>query len=286
MEVSPSIRRGRRIGQESAGTAEGESYNGCLVENALVVSTNSACEWQPAAGSDRQWRSFGRRLINYCENLLSWFRRTQIITPPSGIVKVNVGSGLYVAPGWINVDGSLKTALTRWPRSLLRLIYRFMSDPGYSREEFVELLRSNAFVLHNLKYGLPFPSESVDFIFTSHLIHHLYKDEAERLLKDAWRVLKSKGTIRIAVPNLEFIIELYLQGRREEALEKYFFYPSAPRSTMSTRHYQYDFVLLKRLLEGAGFSDVRRCHCYEGNTPDIEKLDRLIEETLFVEASK
>jgi predicted SAM-dependent methyltransferase len=126
----------------------------------------------------------------------------------------------------------------------------------------------------------------VDFIFTSHVLHHLYKDQARQLLKDVWRVLKPDGTIRIAVPDLEFIIALYLQGRREEAIEKYFFYPSASRSGLTTRHYQYDFVLLKQLLESAGFNHVRRCSQYAGETPDIDKLDRLSGETLFVEAKK
>jgi predicted SAM-dependent methyltransferase len=118
------------------------------------------------------------------------------------------------------------------------------------------------------------------------VIHHLYKDQAHRLLTDAWRVLKPCGTIRIAVPDLEYIIALYLRGQREEAIEKYFFYPSALRSELSIRHYQYDFVLLKRLLESAGFNHVRRCSCHQGDTPDIDSLDRLSSETLFVEANK
>jgi predicted SAM-dependent methyltransferase len=265
---------------------ESESYNHSIATNPLDVSTKDVVyAQQPVARSEREWHPRGRHLINYAERVLTWLRRFQRITPAPGIVKVNLGSGLYVAPGWINVDGSLKTALAGWPRPLLRLVYPLMSNCSHSCEEFTELLHSNIFVNHNLQYGVPLPSDSTDYIFTSHVIHHLYKDQAHRLLTDIRRVLKPGGTLRVAVPNLEFIIELYLQGQRERAIEKYFFYPSASRSDLST-HYQYDYVLLKQLLESAGFNNVRRYRCYEGNTPDLDKLDRLSDETLFVEAEK
>lgn len=240
---------------------------------------------RPAIAPKRQWKWVGRRLINTSEKILAYLRRNRVIDLPPGTVKVNLGSGLHVAPGWINLDGSLKTAFARWPRSLLSVIYPFMSDPTYQRDEFVDRLRDNTFILHDLQYGLPFPSDSVDFIFSSHVIHHLYRDQARCLLSEVWRVLKAGGTIRIAVPDLEFIFNLYRQGRREDALA-YFFYPSVSRSAMSTRHYQYDFALLKELLNDAGFDDVRHCEYRQGATPDLELLDRLPEESLYVEANK
>lgn len=240
---------------------------------------------RPTIAPERQWKRVGRRLINTSEKVLTYLRRNRVIDLPPGTVKVNLGSGLHVAPGWINLDGSLKTAFARWPRPLLSGIYPFMSDASYQRNEFIDRLRGNTFVFHDLKYGLPFPSGSIDFIFSSHVIHHLYRDQAQCLLREAWRVLKRGGTIRIAIPDLEYIFGLYRQGRREEALE-YFFYPSALRSVMSTRHYQYDFALLKRLLNDAGFEDVRRCEYRQGVTPDLELLDRLPQESLYVEADK
>jgi SAM-dependent methyltransferase len=208
---------------------ESESYNHSIATNPLDVSKDVVYAQQPVARSEREWHPRGRHLINYAERVLTWLRRFQRITPAPGIVKVNLGSGLYVAPGWINVDGSLKTALAGWPRPLLRLVYPLMSNCSHSCEEFTELLHSNIFVNHNLQYGVPLPSDSTDYIFTSHVIHHLYKDQAHRLLTDIRRVLKPGGTLRVAVPNLEFII---------------------------------------------------------GKTPDLDKLDRLSDETLFVEAEK
>jgi len=238
----------------------------------------------PVAGPGRPPRR--RLLVSCAERILAWFRKSQQIRPPAGVVKVNLGSGLSVAPGWINVDGSLKTAFARLPRLALRLIYPLLSAPTYPFEKFAQTLHGNVFVTHNLKYGVPLPANSAEFIFSSHVIHHLYKDQARSLLTDAYRVLKPGGTIRIAVPDLEYIVGLYLQGRREEAIENYLFYPSASRSELSTRRYQYDFTLLKKLLESVGFDRVRRCKYQQGDTPDVEQLDRLPGETLFLEAKK
>jgi SAM-dependent methyltransferase len=246
----------------------------------------SECASQAIAHSTREWHRLGRRLINYAERVLGWLRKSRRITPLPGLVKVNLGSGLYVAPGWINIDGSLKTALARWPRPLLRALYPLLSGSTHSREDFVTVLRGNLFVTHNLKYGVPLPAGSADFIFLSHVLHHLYKDQARALLMEIKRVLKPGGTLRVAVPDLEYIIALYLRGLREEAIEGYFFYPSASRSELSTRHYQYDFMLLTRLLESVGFISVRRCGYRQGATPDIDTLDRLPNEALFVEADK
>ena len=74
---------------------------------------------------------------------------------------------------------------------------------------------------HNLKYGVPLPDSSADFIYTSHTLHHLYRDEAAALLADAFRALKPGGTIRVAVPNLEYIFALYQRGERERAFKLY-----------------------------------------------------------------
>jgi SAM-dependent methyltransferase len=227
-----------------------------------------------------------RFLFDSIELFFGRLHRRQRYTPHVTPVKVNLGSGLRVAPGWINVDGSLKIVAAGWPDFLVRQVYKFISDENAtSPEQFVGVLANNTFVHHNLKYGIPLPDSSADFIFTSHTLHHLYRDEAAVLLKDAFRVLKPGGTLRIAVPDLEYIMSLYQRGERERVLG-YFFYLSDPRNQYSRRHYQYDFELLRQLLAGVGYREIRRCEFQQGRTPDLEVLDNRPDETLFVEADK
>jgi predicted SAM-dependent methyltransferase len=228
-----------------------------------------------------------RALIDWIERLCGALHRNQRYTPVAAPpVKVNLGSGLAIAPGWINVDGSLKTLLAKCPDFVAGLGYRFLTQSrAVSREQFVDLMAHNIFVHHNLKYGVPLPDASADFIYTSHTLHHLYRDEAAAVLADAFRALKPGGTIRIALPNLEYIFALYQRGEREQALT-FFFYDSQPRNRLNRRQYQYDFELLRQMLAAIGYQPIRRCAFRQGRTPDLEQLDNRPDETLFVEADK
>ena len=58
--------------------------------------------------------------------------------------------------------------------------------------------------------GLPFPDESFDVVYHSHLLEHIPQAAAGVLMSECTRVLKPGGTIRILVPDLEQIARLYL----------------------------------------------------------------------------
>jgi predicted SAM-dependent methyltransferase len=237
----------------------------------------------PAArGPDRPTARI--ELVIALERLAGRLHRWGRIKPAAAPVKVNLGSGLFVARGWINIDGSLKALLARSPAFVLHAIHPWFANSGATREQFITLLRGNRFVHHDLKYGIPLPDSSADFVFSSHMLHHLYRDQAARMLAETMRVLKPGGIMRLVVPDLEYIMALYQRGNREQALS-YFFYPSL-RSDLFTRRYQYDFTLLKALLASAGFREVHRCAYRQGATPDLDVLDRLPEESLYVEAQR
>jgi SAM-dependent methyltransferase len=63
----------------------------------------------------------------------------------------------------------------------------------------------------DLRRPLPFPDDCFDAIYSSHVLEHLLRKDAETLLRDILRKLKPGGTVRIVVPDLEGICRLYLQ---------------------------------------------------------------------------
>jgi predicted SAM-dependent methyltransferase len=69
------------------------------------------------------------------------------------------------------------------------------------------------FIKHNCRKPLPFPSDSVDHILSSHFLEHVFPSEAEKIIKDFHRVLKKGGTIHIIVPDIEFIVKEYLEAK-------------------------------------------------------------------------
>lgn len=231
-----------------------------------------------------------RLVIDRAVGILGWARRgRRLSTLPAtarGQVCVNLGCGLAVAPGWINVDASLNALFGGAPLPLLHLLYRLSgASRYYTREDYCRLLREHRFVFHDLARSLPFPARSVDCFFSSHFFEHLFKADAVRLLRDMHGALKDGGRVRIAVPDLAFAVALYARGEKARMLDDYFFVDDL--SSFLARHkYMYDFELLSGLLRDAGYRDIRQCRYREGEVPDLHLLDNRPEETLFVEARR
>jgi predicted SAM-dependent methyltransferase len=124
---------------------------------------------------------------------------------------LNVGSGPAAAAGWVNIDGSWQARLAghRW---LARAISKMLGvevghwPPGVQ--------------YRNVKQGLGYEDGSVAAVYASHLVEHLYREEALTLLREIRRVLKPGGVCRIVVPDVAAIVGWYLANRREPAAQK------------------------------------------------------------------
>ena len=107
---------------------------------------------------------------------------------------LNLGCGGHYHPDWINID------------------FR-STGPGVQG--------------HNLLKGIPVPDNSVDVVYHANFLEHFSKRLAPVFIKECYRVLKPEGIIRVAVPDLEDVIRLYLtllEKSREgdiEAQEQY-----------------------------------------------------------------
>ena len=229
-----------------------------------------------------------RRLVDGSSLVLGKVRRNRLIVPVEGQspVKVNIGCGLAVVPGWINIDGSLNALVATLPSSFHRLAYRFTgAHRYYSREEYCRILQDHCFVHHDLVYGIPLADNMVDYIYSSHFLEHLSRQDGVSLAEEMFRVIKPGGIVRISVPDLAYAVSLYEQGYKEKMLISYFFVEDDD-SYFARHKYMYDFNMLSEMLIGAGFVNVRRCKVREGRTPDLDALDNRPEDSLFVEAER
>lgn len=224
----------------------------------------------------------------FTKNLLYIVRYKRVLLDPNefgGTVKVNLGAGLAVASGWINVDGSLNALLSKSPKPVLKLVYSLSgSRRYYTYEQYKRILNENKFVFYNLGYGLPFVASSVDCFYSSHFLEHLYKPQALKLLEKCYDSLKPGGLMRLSVPDLEYALALYPENKKQ-MLESYFFVEDNS-SDLARHKYMYDYDMLKNILERTGFINIRRCKFLQGECPDIQKLDNRGNESLFVECRK
>lgn len=128
-------------------------------------------------------------------------------------------------------------------------------------------------IIWDLTKRLPFlPSDQFDAIYSEHFLEHIERRAATDLLRDCFRILRRGGTIRIAMPCLDGLIEKYRNGAHftdpmEDTGE--FTETNGPlhftrgewlnvamRSWNHTYIYNYEDLAL--LLQTVGFSDVRR----------------------------
>jgi SAM-dependent methyltransferase len=154
-----------------------------------------------------------KQIIDAANRCITFVKRHRRVKLDDDVVKLNLGSGLSVASGWVNIDASLNALFAGWPTPVLRLLYRWAgARKWYPEGQYVKILKEYIFLHHDLEYGIPFADESVNYIYTSHWLEHLFLDHADRLLREAYRVLKVGGTVRICVPDLDFAVSEYLIG--------------------------------------------------------------------------
>ena len=229
-----------------------------------------------------------RTIIESSNNILGQIKANRKIDVPHGFssVRLNLGCGLAVTKGWINIDGSLNSLVAAMPSMFHVLMYRLTgAKQYYSEAEYCRLLRDHVFIHHDLSNGIPLKEGIADYVYSSHFFEHLYREDANHLLNECYRVLKKGGVLRISVPDLEYALGLYSLGEKEKMLQNYFFVEDS-ESNYARHKYMYDFDMISSLLVKTGFCDVQRCQFQKGTVPDINILDNRPDESLFVEAIK
>jgi predicted SAM-dependent methyltransferase len=104
-------------------------------------------------------------------------------------LRVHLGCGTDVKPGWINVD------LTTKPPVIDK-----DAAPG------------TIFINHDLRRGLPVERGSCAIIYSSHFFEHLSYAHAVTLLHICHRALQPGGVLRAALPNFRGAFQAYLRG--------------------------------------------------------------------------
>ena len=165
-------------------------------------------------------------------------------------MKLHLGCGGNILPGWLNIDG--------WPQK---------APPG-------------TFLKHDLGVGLPpnILDASVGCIFTEHFLEHLTREQAVVLLKDCYRKIKPGGVMRIVVPSLEFLVQKYL-AKDTNWGGPGGWQPASPciminQGFRSWGHqFLYDKEELFTVLMEVGFADIRVVEWRKSSHPELNALE-------------
>jgi predicted SAM-dependent methyltransferase len=102
-------------------------------------------------------------------------------------------------------------------------------------------------------------NEKVDYIYCSHALEYKDFNEALKVLSEWNRVLKKKGILRIAVPNLDALIELYMETNEVDNIIGPLYGRMEINNSEKLYHkVVYNFDKLKYLLEKSGFGKINK----------------------------
>ncbi|HAH04387.1 TPA: methyltransferase [Candidatus Komeilibacteria bacterium] len=108
-----------------------------------------------------------------------------------------------------------------------------------------------------------FADQSAELIYASHVLEYFADEDAPQVLREWHRVLQPGATLRLAVPDFEGLVKAYQKYHDLDLFKGTIYGLMDIRHTDGQRrllHHKtiYDFKSLKRLLESAGFGNVRR----------------------------
>ena len=192
-------------------------------------------------------------------------------------MKLHLGCGHHLLDGWVNVD----------------------NDPGLPNQDGIKIM--------DVTGDFDFPDNTFDFVFSEHVIEHMTWSQGLNMLRESHRVLRSGGTLRVATPNINFLVELLREPDRNNDYLEWAtkeFLPDAPyvSSCMVVNNFVrdwghlfiYDGKTLHTSLKAAGF---RRAYVQDLSVSQFEELrglenvgrmpsDYLDRETMVMEAIK
>ena len=219
---------------------------------------------------------------------------------------LHIGCGPVVGPSWVNLDGDLAVLI-----GLLRRKYRWIDDKGkwlawfghhkILRRVFTVLMLQYEYwlnrtqlpiLIHDIRHPLPFPDESFQACYSSHVLEHLYRQDALKLLQETSRVLVSGGILRVVVPDLRAIVERYIntpEGSLDippaEKLNTELLYhrplgPQGPfwqrirelNNEFHTHKWMYDFESLSYIVKQAGYIDIQERDYLDSQIPVVPLL--------------
>lgn len=110
------------------------------------------------------------------------------VRPSNGPLHLHLGCGPKYLKGFVNIDANPFNQIDLWL---------------------------------DVRDGLPFPANSADSIYSTHMFEHFYPDELQQLLKECFRVLRPGGGIRLIVPSLSSAIVAYAKKRHDWFYDDY-----------------------------------------------------------------
>ena len=210
------------------------------------------------------------------------------------MTNLNLGSGPDYVEGFINIDRSPNVLLTKF-KILKKLLFKI----GFLNENHMTNW-DNRIVRKDVR-KITYDESSINFIYSSHFLEHIYYSEAIDILKKCYKFLVPSGILRLALPDLDQFINQYQREQKNNP------YQAALNLEMSLLSYPLDkpniwkelifskghvhkwhptIELVTHILKEIGFSSVMQRNFREGDFIYLNSIEHRADMTFYIEATK
>jgi len=210
---------------------------------------------------------------------------------------VNIGCGMTPVPGWINYDNSLSIRLANHP--IITGLLKQTGLLGQEQVDFIDFAINNKILFADASKKIPEPDESINALYSSHMLEHLSRKQAISFLKEARRVLAVNGIIRISVPDIRIMVDKYINNENADEFIQNLQMAEEPPSSLAEKiryllagnrnhKWMYDGESLCKLLKLSGFSNPLVLEPGKTTITSPGELDlwERASQSVFVEARK
>jgi len=110
--------------------------------------------------------------------------------------------------------------------------------------------------IDDIKILASFEENTIDVIYASHVLEHFSRWEYKEALQRWYNILKTGGTLRVAIPDFEQVVKYYLKTKNLRDVSGLLYGRQNYKENYHT--WCWDFNELKKDLNSIGFKDVRR----------------------------
>ena len=197
------------------------------------------------------------------------------------MIKLHIGCFDVPLAGWYNTDITPHIFVSRIP--FLATVMHAIGAMEQTRfRQHRDGVFRNVHYLNAVK-RFPLANDSVEAVYCSHVLYNFSRDSALLCVKEVYRVLKPGGVFRLAVIDLDALVQSYDPGHPEDFLDM--IYQPAIKGKKNHMCWSYNANSLKALLHEGGFTSVERAEPGKGKCPDVDRIDYR-SKSLFMEGIK
>jgi len=210
-------------------------------------------------------------------------------------MRINVGCGGTPTDGWQNFDNSLTIRLAHWPG--VTQVFKLLNFRNGQASWLGRIANDSDIRFADAAVRIPCADQSVEVVYSSHMIEHLGRSGAQAFVAEVKRVLQPGGIVRLAAPDLALLVQQYLAtGDADDFVARTCMGLDRPvgiaarakLALVGPRHHlwMYDGPSLTKLLAGAGFTDIATMPPGETRIPDPGSLNLVerVDESVYIEA--